>query len=204
MSGTSTTTTRRARTPICPASRAIRATTRPGTGPPRPTTDTRSAMAAPGGVEAMTARSAFLATLVLFVASAVSSTAASGAELVTQPSVVEATTWHAVIPRALRSPAKGPFIKGHRVGLFLEAGYCLGGPKPEFDHVTVVELPRTKSRPSGAAVVTTYVRWPEYSYTPATGPDYGNWLRMSRTIFRRIHTKRPASSLRLYDGYFPT
>jgi hypothetical protein len=89
------------------------------------------------------------------------------------------------------------------VGLFIDAGYCLGGPKPEYDHVTLVELPKTKTRPFSAAVVTAYIRWPEYSYTPAPGPEYGGkCLRIDRTIFTRVHTKRPASGLRLYDGYF--
>jgi hypothetical protein len=147
-------------------------------------------------------RLAGLAALVLVGALGASSTAAPAAEVVTRPPVVEITTWHATVPKTLRSPAKGPAIKGHSVGLFIEGGYCLGGPKPEYDHVTLVELPKARTRPLSAAVVTVYRRWPEYSYTPAPGPDYDKCPRMDRTIFRRIHTKRPASSLRLYDGYF--
>ena len=143
-----------------------------------------------------------LAALVLLGGLWASPTAAPASEVVTQAPVVEITTWHATVPKTLRSPAKGPVIRGHSVGIFIEAGYCLGGPKPEYDYVTLVELPKTKSRPFNAAVLTAYRRWPEYSYTPAPGPDYGKCVRMNRTIFRRIHTKRPASSLRLYDGYF--
>jgi hypothetical protein len=150
----------------------------------------------------MTVRLACVAALILVGALWASSTAAPASEVVTQPPVVEVTTWRAVVPKTLRSPAKGPVIKGHSVGLFIEGGYCLGGPKPEYDHVTLVELPKTKTRPFAAAVVTAYRQWPEYSYAPAPGPDYGKCLRMNRTIFRRIHTKRPASGLRLYDGYF--
>jgi hypothetical protein len=150
----------------------------------------------------MTVRLSCLATLTLTAALWASSSAAPASEVVTRPAVVEVATWRAVIPKTLRSAAKGPIIKGHSVGLFIEGGYCLGGPKPEYDHVTLVELPKTKTRPFAAAVVTAYRRWPEYSYTPASGPDYGKCLRMNRTIFRRIHTKRPASGLRLYDGYF--
>jgi hypothetical protein len=150
----------------------------------------------------VTVRLACLAALILVGAFWASSTAAPASEVVTQPPVVAVTTWRAVIAKTLRSPAKGPIIRGHRVGIFMEGGYCLGGPKPEYDHVTLVELPKTKTRPFNAAVITAYVRWPEYSYTPAPGPDYGKCLRMDRTIFRRIHTKRPASGLRLYDGYF--
>lgn len=132
-----------------------------------------------------------------------STSAAPASEVVTRPPVVAVTTWHAVIPETLRSAAKGPIVKGHRVGIFMEAGYCLGGPKPEYDHVTLVELPKTKTRPFNAAVVTAYIRWPETSFTPATGPEYGGkCLPMRRTIFKRVHTKRPASGLRLYDGYF--
>jgi hypothetical protein len=133
-----------------------------------------------------------------------SPSAAPASEVVTRPPVVAVTTWHAVTPKTLRSAAKGPIVKGHRVGIFMEAGYCLGGPKPEFDHVTLVELPKTKTRPFNAAVVTAYIRWPEYSYTPAPGaPEYGGkCLPVRRTIFKRVHTKRPASGLRLYDGYY--
>ena len=130
------------------------------------------------------------------------SAAAPATEVVTRPPVVEMTTWRAAIPKTLRSPAKGPFLRGHRVGMFVEGGYCLGGPKPEFDHVTVVELPRTRRRPFRAAIVTAYRRWPDSSFTPPTGPDYGKCLRMERSIFGRAQTKRPASGLRLYDGYF--
>jgi hypothetical protein len=151
----------------------------------------------------MTVRLARVATLILVGAVGASATPVSASEVVTRPPVVAVTTWHPVVAKTLRSPAKGPIIKGHRVGLFLEAGYCLGGPKPEYDHVTLVELPKTKTRPFSAAVVTAYIRWPEYSFTPATGPDYGGkCLRTDRTIFKRVHTKRPASGLRLYDGYF--
>lgn len=147
---------------------------------------------------------ALLACLALTLVGALgaSSAAAPASEVVTRPPVVEITTWHAVTPKTFRSPAKGPAIKGHSVGLFIEGGYCLGGPKPEYDHTTLVELPKTKTRPFKAAVITAYRLWPEYSYTPAPGPDYGKCLGMDRTIFRRIHTKRPASGLRLYNGYF--
>jgi hypothetical protein len=142
------------------------------------------------------------AALILLAALWASPTAAPGSEVVIQPPVVELTTWRAVIPKALRSPAKGPIIRGHRVGIFIEGGYCLGGPKPEYDHVELVELPRTEKRPFKAAVITAYRRWPGYSFTPPTGPDYGKCLRLDRNIFRSIQTKRPASALRLYDGYF--
>ena len=148
-------------------------------------------------------RLACLGALVLVGAMWASSTAAPASEVVTRPPVVAVTTWRPVIAKTLRSAAKGPVIKGHGVGLFMEAGYCLGGPKPEYDHITLVELPKTKARPFNAAVITAYIRWPEYSYTPAAGPEYGGkCLRMERTIFKRVHTKRLASSLRFYDGYF--
>jgi hypothetical protein len=151
----------------------------------------------------MTVRLACLAGLILAGAFWASSTAAPASEVVTRPPVVAVTTWRPVIARTPHSPAKGPYIKSHSVGLFMEAGYCLGGPKPEYDHVTLVELPKTNSRPFGAAVVTAYIRWPEYSYSPPPEPSYGGkCLRMERTIFRRVHTKRPTSGLRLYDGYF--
>jgi hypothetical protein len=150
-------------------------------------------------------RLACLAALILvgaFWASSTAAPAAPASDVVTQPPVVAVTTWRAVIAKTLRSPAKGPVIKGHRVGIFMEGGYCLGGPKPEYDHVTLVELPKTETRPFNAAVVTAYIRWPEYSYTPPPEPAYAKCLRMERTIFRRVHTKRPTAGLHIYDGYF--
>jgi hypothetical protein len=149
-------------------------------------------------------RLACLAGLILAGAFWASPTAAPASEVVTRPPEVAATTWRLVIARTPHSPARGPVIESHSVGLFMEAGYCLGGPKPEYDHVTLVELPKTRIRPFRAAVVTAYIRWPEYSYTPSPGPpEYGGkCLPVRRTIFKRVHTKRPASSLRLYDGYF--
>ena len=146
-------------------------------------------------------RLAYLAALVLAGSLWAFSSAAPG-EVVTEPPVVELTTWRPTVPESLFGPAKGPLIKGHRVGLFIEGGYCGGGPKPEFNHATLIELPRTKKRPFKAAVITTYRVWPEYTYTPPTGPNYSKCARMKRTIFHRIHTKRPAGELRIFDGYF--
>ena len=218
-SGTSTTTTRRARTRISISYSSDPSITRPETGPRRPTMATRSVMAARGGAEATTVahrvrpstvvairrarvRLACLAALTLVGAFWASATAAPASEVVTRPPVVEVTTWHAVIPETLRSPAKGPVIKGHRVGLFMEGGYRLGGPKPEYDHVTLVELPRPRCAPFPLRSLPRTSDGRNIRIRPAPGPDYGKCLRMDRTIFRRIHTKRPASGLRLYDGYF--
>jgi hypothetical protein len=127
----------------------------------------------------------------------------ASAETVTRPPLVEITTWRPSPPPLLGSPPRKPIIKGHRIGLFIDGGYCLGGPKPEFDHVRMVELPKTKTRPFKAAVITAYRLWPEYSYAPAPEPNYEKCLpNRNRTIFHRIETKRPAADLRLFDGYF--
>ena len=147
-------------------------------------------------------RLAWSAAVALVGALCVSPTLAATAEVVTQPPLVEVATWRAAIPKTARSPAKGPIARNHRVGIFVEGGYCLGGPKPELDHVTLVELPKTDRRPFRAAVITAYRRWPEFSYTPAAGPNYGKCARVERTIFRWVRTKRPAADLRFYDGYF--
>jgi hypothetical protein len=127
----------------------------------------------------------------------------AGAETVTVPPVVEVTTWRVSPPRTLESPRKRPLVKGHVVGMFINGSHCLGGPKPEYDHVKLVELPRTEDRSFKAAVITAYRRWPESSYTPARGPDYGKCLpNRDGTVFHRLRTKRPAADLRLFDGYF--
>jgi hypothetical protein len=125
------------------------------------------------------------------------------AGVVIQPPVVELTTWRPTPPRTLGSPARKPIVNGHLVGLFIDGGHCIGGPKPGYHHVTVAELPMTERRPFKAAVITAYRLWPEYSYVPEQGPTYGDCLpNRDRTIFHRIRTKRPATELRFYDGYF--
>ena len=47
-----------------------------------------------------------------------------------------------------------PMVAIAAVGLTACSNGRLGGPKPEYDHVTVVEMPRTKTRRFNAAVVT--------------------------------------------------
>jgi len=127
----------------------------------------------------------------------------AGAESVTQPPLVEVTTWRLSPPRALEPPTRKPVVKGHRVGLFINGSHCLGGPKPEYDHVSLVEMPTTRERPFKAAVITAYRLWPEYSYTLPPEPNYGKCMPdRNRTIFHRIRTKRPAADLRPFDGYF--
>jgi hypothetical protein len=127
---------------------------------------------------------------------------ALGAETTTQP-VVQPARWQVIAPRTPRTPKRGPVIKGHTVGLFIDGGYCSGGPRPEFDHVRVVELPKTNARPYPAAVIYAYTVIPEYTYTPTPpiSPEYGGKCGHIRaTIFHKITTKRPAKGLRLFDG----
>lgn len=112
----------------------------------------------------------------------------------------EITFWHASSTQA----GKGPIIRGHRVGIFIEGGYCTGGPVPSIDHVSLVELPVTKARPYKAAVITAYKRWPIVQNEPAPSPSYElpKCGKVPREMFTRVKTKRPAAKLRLFDGYY--
>ena len=180
--------------PTCTATRAIRATTRPGTGPTHPTTATCSATAGRGGAElsgVIAAREHGGARVAI---GALGLHPPPAAELVTRP---PGGRGHDVASRdsndPVRSPAKGPILRGHRVGMFIDGGYCLGGPEPEYDHVKLIELPRTSRRPFAAAVITAYRLWPERSsYTPTPGPEYGKCVTDRPDIFHRVKTKRPA------------
>jgi hypothetical protein len=131
------------------------------------------------------------------------SAVALGAEEITQPPVVQPARWQVITPRTPRTPKRGPIIEGHTVGLFIDGGYCSGGPKPRFDHVRVVELPKTNARRFPAAVIYAYTVIPEYTYTPMppSPPEYGGKCGHIRAaIFHKITTKRPAKGLRLFDG----
>jgi hypothetical protein len=96
---------------------------------------------------------------------------------------------------------RGPIIEGHSVAIFIIGDYCSGGPKPEFDHVKLVELPVTKARPYPAAVISAYTITPEYTYTPSAVPAYESKCgHIAATIYHKVTTKRLAKTLRLFDG----
>jgi hypothetical protein len=116
----------------------------------------------------------------------------------------EITFWHAQsTPTRYGESVKGPIIRKHSVGIFIEGDYCSGGPIPIIDHVSLVELPVTKLRHYKAAVITAYKRWPAVVTEPAPSPNYAPKCgRVPRQIFTRVKTKRPAAKLRLFDGYY--
>ena len=117
--------------------------------------------------------------------------------------VTEPAAWRAVVPATPRSPRKGPALGGHRVGLFVDGGHCVGGPKPRFDRATVVELPETSRRRYKAAVITAYRSWPAATLTlKGSGYVTGCFPARNATIFHRVRTKRPVEGLRLFDGSF--
>lgn len=128
-------------------------------------------------------------------------------ETVTVPAEVKAVPW------AMRSvPYPGLGRQGPRTfNLTVGAGGC--GPKIRFDHVTVVERPRTAMRPFKSAVISVFVLIPEHtkpvrepappapSYAGASEVVVEECLR-GGSLTRRIKLKRPLEGLRLYDGIY--
>src|SRR5262245_51925281 len=77
---------------------------------------------------------------------------AFGWEYINGPPKVEPAPWHPL--EAVRNQ------RTHAVGLSISTGYCLGEPPPKFDHVKVIERPKTTKHPTKLAVITAYVRFP--------------------------------------------
>lgn len=128
-----------------------------------------------------------------------SSAAATAYETV--PAKVETAHW------AVALPAKDkPSVKGRTVVLRIFSGYCLGEPKPEVHHVTIVERPPTEELPFKSAVLTAYVVHPAFEReVPPSNTEHvihNACAGVGFDLFKRVKLKRPVSKLRLYDGSF--
>ncbi len=122
---------------------------------------------------------------------------ALGWEFVKGPPKVESAPWH-----PLQAPSEP---RTHALGLSISSGYCVGEPPPRFDHVKVIERPKTAKNPSGSAVITAYVRFPaptEVEGEVKPGKPQPACAGIGVGIFKRINLKRPVEGLVLYDGSF--
>lgn len=123
--------------------------------------------------------------------------AAFGWEYVSGPPKVESASWHSLV--AARNP------RTHALGLSISTGYCVGEPPPEFDHVKVIERPKTAKHPKKSAVITAYVRFPaptEVEGEVKPGEPRPACAGIGLAIFERVGLKRPAEGMLLYDGSF--
>jgi hypothetical protein len=82
----------------------------------------------------------------------------------------------------------------HALTLSIRTGYCLGEPKPVFDHVKRIE------RPAGTdglkrSIITAFVRYPGPRVT-----DICNDL--AYTVEQKISLKRPTKGIIVFDGTF--
>jgi hypothetical protein len=103
-----------------------------------------------------------------------------------------------------RHPGELP-TKGRTFTFEIEDGFCGGEPKPQIDHVTVVERPKTKERPFKSTVITAYLLRParERVIPPpehASNVVYNVCAGLGLSFTKRIKLKRPASGLIFYDG----
>jgi hypothetical protein len=96
--------------------------------------------------------------------------------------------------------------RGERIFYFsVSSGYCLGEPKPEIDHVELVERPKTSKRPFKSAVITVFLRFPAPTEViGSVNPDepQPGCAGIGLGILSRIKLKRNVDDLALFDGSF--
>jgi hypothetical protein len=121
---------------------------------------------------------------------------AFGWKFVKGPPKVESAPWHPLL--------EAPVEPRTRVlGLSISSGYCVGEPPPRFDHVKVIERPKTARNPFGSAVITAHVRFPapvEVEGEVKPGEPRPACGGIGVGIFKRIKLRRPVGALALYDG----
>ena len=89
----------------------------------------------------------------------------------------------------------------------IKSGYCVGGPKPRIDHVTVVERPKTAARPFKSTVITVFLLHPAHLRVippspPPQGVSYNVCAGIGLTFVKLIKLKRPVADLFFYDGSY--
>jgi hypothetical protein len=122
---------------------------------------------------------------------------AFGWEYVSGPPEVESALWHSL--EAAHNP------RTHVLGLSISTGYCRGEPPPEFDHIKVIEQPKTTKHPMKSAVITAYVRFPaptEVQGEVKPGEPQPACAGVGVAFFERIRLKRSVEGMLLYDGSF--
>ena len=123
---------------------------------------------------------------------------AFGWEYVSGPPKVESAHWHALHEASRDSQT-------HVLGISISTGYCAGEPPPKFDHVKVIERPKTTKHPTKSAVITTHVRFPaptEVEGEVKPGEPQPVCAGIGVAILKRIKLKRPVKGMLLYDGSF--
>ena len=124
-----------------------------------------------------------LLTAILAVAAPASAQEASGKMVPawTGPVRIEIPAW----------PGE-PRITEHTFSFGRTLDYC--GPKGEVKEVRLVERPVTKRIPFPSALITVIVEFPAYEQPAICPPMLPTWQSL------RVRTKRPAPSLRFFDG----
>lgn len=131
--------------------------------------------------------------LVVVCALGVLAPVAFGWEYAPGPPKIESAPWHPL--GAGRNP------RTHVLGLSISTGYCAGEPPPKFDHLKVIERPKTAKHPTKSAVITAYVRFPAPAEVKPGGPQPA-CAGSGAAFFERIRLKRSVEGMQLYDGSF--
>lgn len=112
------------------------------------------------------------------------------------------------IPTVVRPIQWTPFrqngspIHGHTFSLSVQSGYCVGEPKPEFDHIRVVERRKTKAHPYKSAVITVFVKYPEHTRVvpPSDSEHHTGCFGVGWGLARSVTLKRSPTTLFVFDG----
>jgi hypothetical protein len=95
-----------------------------------------------------------------------------------------------------------PWHVGHGPGsdprilwVAVRSGYCYGDPKPQIDHIKVIESAATGGR-YGRAILTVFEHYPAPSQAAGLCQDVG------LTLKKPVRLGRPVERLALYDGSF--
>lgn len=87
-----------------------------------------------------------------------------------------------------------PRSTSHVLTLSINTGYCLGEPKPVFDHVKRIERPAGKDHVK-RSIITAFVRYP--------GPRVSEICNdLAYTVKHQISLKRPRKGIAVFDGNF--
>jgi len=145
-------------------------------------------------------RQAILICAAILLVAGLTASPASALEYETVPAKVQPVHWST-------EPVRQGHLRfeGRAVNTFIPSGYCLGWPKPQIDHVELVERPETTARPYKSAVITIFMVYPEYQQVipPPETPDnvvYNACAGLGLILHKRIKLRRPPGDLRLFDG----
>lgn len=99
-----------------------------------------------------------------------------------------------VVSASFSLEAIPPRSMSHALALSIDTGYCLGEPKPIFDHVRRIERP-TGTDGVKRSIITAFIRYP--------GPRVADICNdLAYAVKQPISLKRPTKGIAVFDGNF--